>query len=280
MTALRLATTIKPEGLGHIAIVCSNLVYLARSKTGRCIENQYWGNADFEKVFASNMMITRMVAVIIVRKALPSQKEIVNLFDASSFDPMGISTGRRAEGPRVAGGFGRLLEVQGASEFLSARCGALVVLRVRWVIEQPASSILKAMKFLETIPSGYGAAGGRRVVFGNMGAHGARTKKPTYWVGDWPEIPMLKQTTARTFEPTDLVRHVGPNKVSGVPTKVNQTQGYTKQYGEFVFKTWKRGLEARCGLELAQQDEIEASDSDDSLSGSEFDNIAYPSHDP
>ena len=43
--------------------VCSNMIFMCRAKTGRVVQNGFWGNTSYPKVRATNMMVQRMALV-------------------------------------------------------------------------------------------------------------------------------------------------------------------------------------------------------------------------
>ena len=171
LTALRKATKLKKRGMGHVAIVCSNLIFMCRSKTGRSASNNFWGNPLFRKVVDSNCMIQRSIWLI----------------------------------------------------------AFMVCAGVRWLVEQPQSSVLRRIPMFEWIPARYDG-GERRLVHGFMGAFGSKTRKPTYWLGDADLISTLDKPldVSRFQDPTGTVTRLPDGRVTGNVKAIKATQTYTE----------------------------------------------------
>ena len=182
LTALRFGTELEKEALCHIDIVCSNFIFLCRSKSQRTEENGFWGNYTFTKVDLANCLLQRSILVACV----------------------------------------------------------MVCARVRWLLEQPGSSCLRNIEMLNFIPAPYPAphsiAPIRKTIHGFMGPYGARTRKPTYWIGDtWFMDDMKVPMVASHYQPTDLVVHRADGRVDGVPSKVKATEAYPQDRRLFGF---------------------------------------------
>ena len=212
-TAVRFALQMKRRSLASLAIVCSNLIFLCRSKTGRDQLNGFWGNLLYAKVRESNCMIQRVIML-------------------ATF---------------------------------------MVCYGVRWLIEQPQSSVLKNMGSesnvaLDFIPAPYSGSE-RRTVQGHMGSFGHANKKASYWVGDAEFLPEMHQPLESSrFAKTELVVHRPDGRVTGNKEAVHATQAYTREYGLHIFHCWKTSVEVACGIDTLQPDHVfDESDSDSSL---------------
>ncbi len=218
LTAVRFGTQMKKCGLSHVAICCSNLVYLCRSKTARAEQNDWWGNGAYERVRNSNCMIQRTFMLLCF----------------------------------------------------------LVCARVRWVLEQPGSSILRRIPLLQFIPTRWPDRSKQQEVHGHMGPYGAKTRKPTYWLGDAELMPTLKRPLRTAdYEPTNLVTINETGGVTGRPDLVRDSERYAKGYGEHVFKEWHWVTQCMAGKELTPEFTFEDSDSDASLEEEEYACIRY-----
>ena len=109
-----------------------------------------------------------------------------------------------------------------------------------------------------------------------MGAFSADTMKPTYWMGDSEVIPTMKKPIKKNkFARTPLVTHRPDGRITGNVKRIKQSQVYTREYGQHVFREWRKVAEAKAGRPITANHDFSDSDSDESLTAEEYNSITY-----